>query len=112
LRPKAGGGIDIRYVWADHLDTPRAVTSSDAASTLLWKWDSDPFGTTPATETGLSYNLRFPGQYFDGETQTHYNYFRDYNPSTGRYVQSDPLGQLAGTNTYLYVSNPLETVDA
>jgi len=114
LRPRAGGGIDIRYVWADHLDTPRAVTSSDAASTLLWKWDSDPFGTTPATETGLTYNLRFPGQYFDGETQTHYNYFRDYNAQTGRYQQSDPIGLNGGSfDTYAYVrAAPLAFFDA
>ena len=91
LRPKAGGGIDIRYVWADHLDTPRAITSSDAASTVLWTWNSDPFGTTAAGGT-LEYNQRFPGQYFDAETATHYNYFRDYNPNTGRYQQSDPIG--------------------
>ena len=39
------------------------------------------------------YNLRFPGQYFDQETDLHYNYFRDYDPATGRYVQSDPTGE-------------------
>jgi RHS repeat-associated protein len=33
-----------------------------------------------------------PGQYYDKETLTHYNYFRDYNPKTGRYIESDPLG--------------------
>ncbi len=96
LRPKTGGGIDIRYVWADHLDTPRAITSSDAASTVLWTWNSDPFGTTGAQESGLAYNLRFPGHYFDAETGTHYNYFRDYNPQAGRYQQSDPIGLVSG----------------
>jgi RHS repeat-associated protein len=33
-----------------------------------------------------------PGQYFDKETGLAYNYFRDYDPQTGRYVQPDPLG--------------------
>ena len=61
----------------------------------------------------VAFNLRFPGQYFDQETATHYNYFRDYDPSIGRYVQSDPVGLTGGTNTYLYVDgNPLRTVDS
>jgi RHS repeat-associated protein len=112
IQPKAGGGIDIRHVWADHLDTPRAITTNDAAATTLWTWDSDPFGTTAATGS-IEYNLRFPGQYFDAETGTHYNYFLDYNPQTGRYVQSDPIGQLAGANTYLYaMGSPLGYLDS
>ena len=41
-------------------------------------------------------NLRFPGQYFDVETGKHYNYFRDYEPAIGRYIQSDPLACLVG----------------
>jgi RHS repeat-associated protein len=104
LRPKAGGGIDIFYVWADHLDTPRVVTTSAAAGTTVWKWESDAFGTTSALESGLAYNLRFPGQYFDAETGTHYNYNRDYDSQNGRYRQSDPIGLLSGPNTYAYVS--------
>ncbi len=99
---KAGTSTAIHYVWADHLDTPRAITTSDAAATLEWSWDSDPFGTTAPQEIALTYNLRFPGQYFDVETGKHYNYFRDYDPGVGRYVESDPIGLKGGANTYGY----------
>ena len=56
--------------------------------------------------------MRFPGQYFDAETGKHYNYFRDYDPSTGRYIQSDPLGIDVGLSTYGYVrGQPLSLTD-
>jgi len=47
-------------------------------------------------------HLRFPGQYYDPETNTHYNYFRDYEPGTGRYGQRDPIGLAGGVNVYSY----------
>ena len=106
----------VYYIHADHLNTPRAIT--DAANTVYWSWASDPFGTTLADSdvdgdgNDFIYNLRFPGQYYDEETGLHYNYFRDYDPSTGRYVQSDPIGLEGGLNTYAYVGgNPLKKVD-
>jgi RHS repeat-associated protein len=94
MRPSAGGGVDIYPIYSDHLDTPRLIT--DAANRTVWEWPLDTFGAGPANEnpSGLgvfSFNLRFPGQYFDAETGLHYNYFRDYDPSLGRYVESDPM---------------------
>jgi len=108
-------GSDVHYVHTDHLGTPRAITDS---GTVVWRWESDPFGSTAAQEdpdgdlTSFTYNLRFPGQYYDSESGLHYNYFRTYDPSTGRYLESDPIGLEGGLNTYVYVSsNPLLSID-
>ncbi len=61
----------------------------------------------------FAFNLRFPGQYYDAETGLHYNYFRDYDPSVGRYVESDPIGLKGGINTFSYVDNsPTSKKDA
>lgn len=113
-----GGASTLYYVHADHLSTPRQVTTSGMANTTVWRWDGEPFGSTPADADPdgdgqvIAFNLRFPGQYHDAETGLHYNYFRDYDPSTGRYIESDPIGLLGGLNTYAYVRNdPLRLVD-
>jgi len=64
------------------------------------------------TET-VENNLRFPGQYFDQESGLHYNYYRDYDPSVGRYITSDPIGLIGGMNPFLYVyANPLKFADS
>ena len=82
-----------------------------------WRWISEPFGTTIAEEapgglTPVALNLRFPGQYFDKDSGLSYNAFRDYDGTTGRYVQSDPVGLNGGINTYVYVTgSPLSKLD-
>jgi len=44
--------------------------------------------------------------------RAHYDYFRDYDPAIGRYVQSDPIGLPGGLNTYGYVDqDPLAWID-
>jgi RHS repeat-associated protein len=58
------------------------------------------------------YNLRMPGQVYDQETGLFYNYYRDYDPATGRYGESDPIGLEGGINTYGYGDqNPASLVD-
>ncbi|MBI1906816.1 MAG: RHS repeat protein [Rhodocyclales bacterium] len=113
--PDNGSETTLYAIETDHLGTPRALT--DPAGQLRWHWHSAPFGDTPpnANPAGLgavTFNLRFPGQYYDAESGLHYNYYRDYDPGTGRYVQSDPIGLMGGVNTYGYVGgNPVSRVD-
>jgi RHS repeat-associated protein len=121
LRPNGSTGcttttVCVFYVHTDQLNAPRKNTNS--ANALVWRWDTDPFGTATPNQnpTGVGtfvYNLRFPGQYYQAETGLNYNYFRDYDPQTGRYIESDPIG-LAGRSysTYAYVEgNPISNVD-
>ena len=111
----AGDPPEVYYIHTDHLDTPRVVV--DRNDGVRWNWLAEPFGTTaPDTNPqGLgvfTQNLRFPGQYADAETGLFYNYFRDYDASTGRYAQPDPIGLAGGINTYAYVEgNPVSYVD-
>jgi RHS repeat-associated protein len=101
------GGVTtstVNYVTADQLGTPRVVT--DGTGTVVWSWayQGNPWGEQQPTSTsGYVLNLRYPGQYYDAETGTNYNYFRTYEPATGRYLQPDPMGQAAGPSLYGYV---------
>lgn len=102
------------YVITDHINTPLVLAQSNG--TNVWDWrNRDPFGNNaPLTSTTLTtYDHRFPGQLADVETGLFYNYFRDYDPQTGRYIESDPIGVSGGVNTYAYVAgNPLIATDS
>jgi RHS repeat-associated protein len=95
-------------------DSPRRVRfGTERIGTVVWRWKlnqqtatrSSAFGAQPAEEdpdgngTCLTFDLRFPGQQYDAATGLHYNYFRDYEPGTGRYVESDPIGLRGGMST-------------
>lgn len=99
------------YYHNDHLGTPQKMT--DSTGTVVWAADYKPFGEATATVSSITNNLRFPGQYYDAETGLNYNYFRDYNPVIGRYIESDPIGILDGANhLYAYVgNNPVNWID-
>ena len=112
---QASNGTDT-YIINDHLNTPRVGLNQQGKTT--WQWRSDGFGNTePVNDPDgngeiTEINLRFPGQYADKETGLYYNWNRYYDPETGRYVTSDPIGLLAGVNTYGYVGgNPINSDD-
>lgn len=69
------------------------------------------FGGLPVS-SGASLNLRFPGQWFQAETELHQNWMHDYNPTLGRYLQADPLGLVDGPSVYgNALQNPQRYVD-
>jgi YD repeat-containing protein len=77
------------YIAPDHLGAPHQITN--ASGRVEWQWDHDPFGNGLPTGT-FTYSLRFPGQVYDSNAQLHYNYFRDYDPNTGRYTRATRSG--------------------
>lgn len=100
---------EILRVHTDHLGTPRAI--SDNHNQIVWRWEGDQFGDVLPIGN-LIFPLRHAGQYYDAEVGLFYNYFRDYDPITGRYIESDPIALDGGLNTYGYVgANALSLVD-
>ncbi len=103
-------GTELYFVLGDHLGTAKVITNQD--QDVVWQTDYSPFGEVVDNSNETEFRQRFPGQYQDDESGFYYNYYRDYDPSTGRYIQSDPIGLAGGLNTYAYVGgNPLSYVD-
>jgi len=88
----------------DHLGTPQTLT--DANGDFVWGATYEAFGkATVDSDSTIANNLRFPGQYFDEETGLSYNYIRNYDQTTGRYIKADPIGLEGGINLFAYVQN-------
>ncbi|MHB1056510.1 MAG: DUF4329 domain-containing protein [Rhodanobacter sp.] len=126
LSEYAGGWID--YVWLngrlvgrvaggqlyaihnDQVGRPEAVTNASKA--IVWRAQNFAFNQKVVT-SGITFNLGFPGQYYDAETSAWNNGYRDYKSESGRYLESDPIGLNGGVNTYAYVeNNPLSYFDS
>ncbi|MDP2198876.1 MAG: RHS repeat-associated core domain-containing protein, partial [Sulfurimicrobium sp.] len=113
----SNGTDTYAYYHHDHLQTP--IQATDKQGNVVWAASYNAFGQatiiTPAPTVDkptITSKLRLPGQYWDEETGLHQNYFRDYDPGTGRYTTSDPIGLKGGINTYTYVEgNPLSYTD-
>ena len=107
-------------VHTDHLNTPRRLTNS--SKQVAWQWAFSAFGdeqpilarnrfvdpaTTPnagtTTIAEVTFNLRYPGQYFDKESGLHFNWMRSYSPNNDRYTQADPIDLKGGWNKFAYV---------
>jgi RHS repeat-associated protein len=103
---------DLVYLHTDQIGLPQKIT--DATRAVVWDRVQDPFGrqVSLANSGGIETSLRFPGQQADPDTGFAYNYFRDYDPTLGRYIQADPIGLAGGINRYAYVEgNPVRSTD-
>ncbi|KRA82123.1 hypothetical protein ASD78_02335 [Lysobacter sp. Root667] len=108
----AGANQKLHYIEPDHLGSPRAVIDR-TRDVAIWTWalQGEAFGNSPPNQdpdldsTNFVFDMRFPGQRYDAATGLNYNYFRDYDAGSGRYVQSDPIGLRGGINTFSYAGN-------
>jgi len=102
----------VYAIFTNHLGCPEQLTDLDG--NVVWQARHDPYGAAHV-ELGADFHqpLRWPGHYYDANTGLHYNRFREYDPTLGRYLQSDPLGIEGGDNLYAYAwrGNPLRVVD-
>ena len=94
---------NLYFVHADHLYRPIKMT--DGTETIVWDAVYKPFGDAYSITGTAANNLRFPGQYFLMEEGLHYNWYRHYDATIGRYLQTDPLDGisigLSSVATYL-----------
>ncbi|WP_020672063.1 DUF6531 domain-containing protein [Amycolatopsis nigrescens] len=105
--------VDQRFysIVTDLIGTPTELV--DPAGEVAWKSQTTLWGRALTELTATAGTpLRFPGQYHDPESGFHYNYYRHYDPATGHYASSDPLGLAPGPNPHAYVANPLRQLDA
>ncbi|MCF6264818.1 MAG: hypothetical protein L3J24_14695 [Xanthomonadales bacterium] len=106
----------IYNVHSDHLQTPKLMTDSNQE--IVWTNHMQAYGesnvdTDPDGNGNIVImNMRFPGQYEDQESGLYQNYFRDYDPDIGRYVERDPSGLGKNLSLYAYaLPNPLGYFD-
>jgi RHS repeat-associated protein len=107
----------LYFIHVDHLNTAREIYN--ASQQLVWRRPHhEPFSVSPPDEnpSGLGvfeFPLAESNYYDDRETGMRYAMNRDcYDPETGRFCESDPIGLQGGINTYLYVDgSPLLYID-
>ena len=99
------------YFHCDQIGLPREMT--DGEGRLLWFGNYGGWGKlTEETNIANAHQpFRLQNQYCDGETGLHYNFFRYYDPHSGRFVTQDPIGLWGGSNFYQFAANAQEWID-
>ncbi len=101
---------NIYYYHNDLNGAPLRLTNEQGK--VVWNAHYDVLGNVDKLSIKEVYNpIRMQGQYEDSETGLYYNRYRYFDANICAYVSQDPLGLLAGSNTYSYPFNPLRYTD-
>ena len=96
VTPDSSGAPVLSWVYGNHLGVP--IVTTDASG-------------NPATPPSDYLAPGFPGQ-SRVLADLYYNRYRDFDPTTGRYIQADPIGLNGGQNRFAYVDgNPVNRTD-
>ena len=102
----------LAYFHTDQVGIPREMT--DIHGNLLWYGEYTAWGRLKKDERvyrNAHQPFRLQNQYFDEETGLHYNFFRYYEPDTGRFINQDPIGLFGGDNLYSFGNQVLDFID-
>ncbi|MDO7452527.1 RHS repeat-associated core domain-containing protein [Acinetobacter baumannii] len=114
-RKKRADVEQITFYHCDQVGTPQTMTNTRGE--CVWEILQDTWGTAleiKAVNQDNPFeqnNLRFQGQYYDLETELHYNRYRYYEPHSARYVSKDPIGLFGGLSAYIYVKDSNKWID-
>ncbi|MDY7073089.1 Protein RhsD [Pseudomonas hunanensis] len=100
----------VYYFHTDQIGTPLELTDSEGK--IVWQATYRSWGAIEQLAINeVEQNLRLQGQYFDVETELHYNTFRYYDPEIGRFISHDPISLLGGDNLYIFAPSTTGWID-
>ena len=97
---------EVFFIRKDHIGRPVFATNDSGVKVGEASSALRAFGGA-VVSSGPSLDLRFPGQWFQSENGLHQNWMRDYDATTGRYIQAHPLGLVDGASVYGYAQQNL-----